>query len=77
MFSELKVKIPEMLKEETGSIEREIGELVAMEEKRKLLSLFLDDAMKGAAQLSNRELVRFGREIKKGRFGKLKRMGKL
>lgn len=75
MFSELKVKIPEALKEETPAIEREIEELVAREEKAKLLSEFVEEAMKGAGQLGTGELVKLGRLAKKGRFRELQRKG--
>ena len=74
-MAELKVKIPELLKEESVKIEKDIEELISSEEKRKLLSLFIDEVMKGAKQLSEEELVKLGRELKKGRFEKLKQMG--
>ena len=74
-IAEIVVEVPGLLREETGRIEKEIGELVSMEEKRKLLSLFIDEVMEGARQLSKDELVKLGREVKKGRFEKLKQMG--
>jgi len=74
-MSELVVDVPGLLRGEVGKLEREIEELIAWEEKRKLLSLFMDEVMKDAKQLSEDELVKLGREIKKGRFEKLKQMG--
>ncbi|MDI6884449.1 MAG: hypothetical protein QMD00_04935 [Hadesarchaea archaeon] len=74
-MAEIVVKIPEPLEEEAARIEREIKELVSSEEKRKLLSLFIDEVMKGAKQLSEEELVKLGREVKRGRAEKLREMG--
>ncbi len=74
-MSELVVEVPGLLRGDVGKIEREIEELISWEEKRKLLSLFMDEVMKDAKQLSEDELVKLGREIKKGRFEKLKQMG--
>ncbi|ODS36888.1 MAG: hypothetical protein A7316_02290 [Candidatus Altiarchaeales archaeon WOR_SM1_86-2] len=64
-----------MLREDVGGIKSEVNELISMQEKRKLLSLFVDEIMKGAGQLSEDELVKLGRQFKKGRFEKLKQMG--
>jgi hypothetical protein len=50
-------------------------ELISAEEKRKLISLFIDEVMKGAKQLTEDELIKLGREIKKGRFENLKKTG--
>ena len=72
---EIKVRIPEPLEEETERIERKIEEFVSTEEKRKLLSLFIDEVMKGAKQLSEDELVKLGREVKRGRAEKLRETG--
>ena len=74
-MSELVVEVPGLLRGEVGKLEREIEELISWEEKRKLLSLFMDEVMKDAKQLSEDELVTLGREIKKGRFEKLKQRG--
>ena len=74
-MSELVVEVPGLLRGEVGKLEREIEELIAWEEKRKLLSLFMDEVMKDAKQLSEDELVKLGREFKKGRFEKHKQMG--
>ena len=74
-MSELKVKIPELLEEESVKIEKDIEELISSEEKRKLLSLFIDEVMKGSKQLSKEELIELGRSVKKGRFEKFKQMG--
>ncbi len=46
-MEEIKVKIPETLREDRRKIEREVAELISSEEKIKLLSVFLDNAMKG------------------------------
>lgn len=74
-MSELVIEIPAALKKETGKIKKEVAELISLEEKRKLLSLFIDEVMKGAKNLSKDEIIRLGRNIKKGRFEKLKHAG--
>jgi SpoVK/Ycf46/Vps4 family AAA+-type ATPase len=76
-MGELVVKIPDLLNEESLKIEKDIEELISLEEKRKLLSLFIDEVMKGAKQLNNSELIKLGRRFKKGRFEKLKEKGLL
>jgi len=42
-----------------------------------LLSILIEEVMKGAKQLNEKEIVRLGREIKKGRAEKLKQLGLL
>ena len=74
-MTELKFKIPGSLKGEVGKIEKDVDELISSEKKRKSLSVFMDEIMKGAKQLKEEELVKLGRVVKKGRFGKLKKMG--
>lgn len=74
-MSEICVKIPGFLKDRSAKLEKDILELVSSEEKRKLLSLFMDEVMKGSGQVSKSELVRLGREVKKGRFGRIKGEG--
>ena len=74
-MGELKIKIPELLEEDKEKIEKDIEELISLKEKRKLLSAFINEVMKGAKQLNESELVKLGREGKKGRFEKLKQMG--
>lgn len=74
-MAELKIKIPKLLEEDASRLEKDVGEFISLEEKRKLLSLFIDGIMKSARQLSEDELVKLGRELKKGRFWKLKQMG--
>ena len=74
-MAELKVKIPRLLEEDANKLEKDVEELIASEEKRKLLSLFVDEVMKGAKQLNEEKLLKLGRELKKGRFEKLKQMG--
>ena len=74
-MAELKVEIPGLLEKESGRIEREVEEFISEEEKRKLLSMFMEDVMKGGKQLGKDELVKLGREIKRGRFKELKRAG--
>ncbi|GEM_PF-2511047 len=74
-MAELKVEIPKLLEEDAERLERDVNELILSEEKRKLLSIFVDEVMKGAGQLSEPELIKLGKELKKGRFGKLKHMG--
>ena len=74
-MSEFVVRVPKTLKGEEERLEVKVRELVSLEEKRKMLSLFFDELMKGAKQLKEEEIVELGREIKKGRFNKLKAMG--
>lgn len=74
-MAKLVVEVPELLEEEIGNIEKEVKELISLEEKHKLLSLFMDEVMKGAKQLSEEEIVELGREVKRGRFEKLKQLG--
>ena len=74
-MAELKVKIPKLLEGDADKLEKDVEDLIASEEKRKLLSLFIGGVMKGAKQLSKEELVELGRSVKKGRFEKLKQMG--
>jgi hypothetical protein len=50
-------------------------DLVIFEMKRKKLLTFMDEVMSGARQLSDRELVKYGRELKQGRCKKLKKQG--
>lgn len=72
---ELEVKIPDMSRRDTHELQRRIQELVMFEVKRKLLVEFVNEVMEGAKQLSDRELVKLGRSVKKGRFKQLKKQG--
>lgn len=74
-MAELKFEIPRALEEDSKKLERDVNEFIAVEEKRKLLALFVDEVMKGAKQLNDEELVKLSREFKKGRAEKLKQMG--
>ena len=74
-MSELKFDIPRALEGEEKKIEKEVGELISFEEKRKLLVIFIDEIMKGSKQLNKEDLIKLEREIKKGRFQKLKEKG--
>ena len=74
-MAEVVVEIPRLLRGDMSRIKSEVDELISMKEKRKLLSLFIDEVMKGAGQLSEDELVKMGRDFRKGRFEKLKSMG--
>lgn len=74
-MAELKVKIPKSLEGETDKIEKQVEEIISSEEKRKLLSNFINEVMIGSKQLSEDELVDLGRKARKGRFEKLKQMG--
>lgn len=74
-MSDLEIKIPKILEGEKPRLEQNIKDLVVFEVKRKKLLAFMDDVMKGAQQLSDRELVNFGRSIKQDRFKKLKQQG--
>lgn len=74
-MDDLEIKLPEILKKEKPRLEKRIEELVIFEEKRKKLLSFIDEIMKGAKNLSQGDLVKLGREIKQGRFKKLKKQG--
>lgn len=74
-MAEIKVKIPKELEPEVDRIEREIEELVSSEQKSKLIARFVDDAMKGASQLGEEELVELGRAMKRGRAEELRGLG--
>jgi len=74
-MDDLEIKLPEILKQEKPQLEKRIEELVIFEEKRKKLLGFIDEIMKGAKNLSDNDLVKLGREFKKGRFDKLKKQG--
>ena len=69
----MEIKLPKILEKDKSNVEKRIGELVSFEAKRKSLLEFIDETMKGAAQLDDEELVKFGKKIKKGRFEKLKK----
>ena len=51
-MAELNVKIPELLESDAEKIEEDVKELISSEAKLKRLSLFIDEVMKGAKQLS-------------------------
>ncbi len=72
-MAELEIKLPTILEGEKTRLEKRIEELLMLEAKRKKLLEFIDEVMKGAKQLSDEELVKFAREIKRGRFKELKR----
>lgn len=75
IMGDLEIKIPKILEKEKPRLERQIEELVIFEEKRRKLLGFISEFMKGAKNLDDKELVKLGREIKKGRFKKLKKQG--
>jgi hypothetical protein len=74
---EIIVEVPEDVEERLKGInlQKALQEALLYEAKKKALLKFLDEMMKGAGQLSDKELVKLGREIKKGRFGELKNKG--
>jgi len=74
-MDDLEIKLPEILKKEKPKLEKRIEELVIFEEKRKKLLSFMDEIMKGGKNLNQGDLVKLGREIKQGRFKKLKKQG--
>ena len=74
-MDDLEIKLPEILKKEKPRLEKRIEELLIFEEKRKKLLSFIDEIMKGGKNLSQGDLVKLGREIKQGRFRKLKKQG--
>jgi hypothetical protein len=74
-MSDLEIKLPKILEGEKPRLEQNIKDLVIFEVKRKKLLAFMDEVMSGARQLSDRDLVKYGRELKQGRFKKLKKQG--
>lgn len=74
-MGEIRIEIPKSLEGESERLEREIEKLVSSEEKRKLLSLFIDKAMEDAEQLDKAELIKLGREVKQGRAEELRELG--
>lgn len=74
-MTRLEVDIPKSLEGDKEKLERKIGELIILEAKRKELLRLADETMKGAKQLNDKELVSFGRKLKKGRFKELKKQG--
>lgn len=74
-MDDLEIKLPEILKKEKPKLEKRIEELIIFEEKRKKLLSFMDEIMKGGKNLDQGDLVKLGREIKQGRFKKLKKQG--
>ncbi|MBI3412584.1 MAG: hypothetical protein HY051_00700 [Candidatus Aenigmarchaeota archaeon] len=72
-MTDVEIKLPKILEKNKSEVEKRIGELVSFEAKRRSLLEFIDETMKGAAQLDDEELVRFGKKIKKGRFDNLKK----
>lgn len=63
------VELPE------GVEKKVIEEALQYEAKKRALLNFLDEMMKGARQLPEKELVRLGRQIKKGRYEELRNKG--
>ena len=74
-MADLSIKLPKLLEGDRAKLEKKIDELVTSEAKRKALLKFIDETMKGSKRLSDRELVKLGRKIKKGRFEQLKKQG--
>ena len=64
-MEDLDIKPPDTLKSEKTRLKKRIGELIVFEEKRKKLLKFIDEIMKDADNLSDDELVKLGRKIKK------------
>ncbi len=74
-MGDLEIKLPKILEKEKPRLEKQIEELVVFEEKRRKLLGFISELMKGTKNLDDKDLVKLGREIKKGRFKKLKKQG--
>lgn len=70
-MEDLDIKLPDSLKGEKTQLKKRIGELIVFEEKRKKLLRFIDEIMKDADHLDDEELVKLGRELKKGRSKKV------
>ena len=74
-MGDLEIKLPKILEREKIVLEKRIEELITFEAKRRRLLVFIDEIMKGAKQLPEKELISLGRELKHGRFKKLKKQG--
>jgi predicted lipid carrier protein YhbT len=66
-MDDLKIKLPKTLEDDKSRLERQIEELIASEEKSKKLLNFIDELMKGVKNLIDDDLIKLGRELKKGR----------
>jgi len=60
-MDDLKIKLPKTLEDDKSRLERQIEELIASEEKSK------NELMKGVKNLIDDDLIKLGRELKKGR----------
>ena len=74
-MEEIKIKLPENLKERKVQLQRAMEKMVLEEEKRKTLSLLFEKLLSGGKQIPDEELVEMGRMVKKGRYTKLKEQG--
>jgi len=76
-MAEIVVEVPKGVEKRLKGVKlkKVLEEALLYEAKKRALLKFLDEMMKGAKQLSNEELVRLGREIKKGRYEQLKKKG--
>lgn len=70
-MDDLEINLPKSLKSEKLRLERRIEDIVIFEEKRKSLLKFIDEIMKDAKNIDDKELVKLGRKLKKGRTKKL------
>jgi len=76
-MTEIKVEVPKGIEEKLKGVklEKVIEEALLHEARKRALIKLSDEMMKGAKQLSDEELVRLGRELKKGRYEDLRKKG--
>lgn len=66
-MTKVTVELPE------GVEKKVIEEALLYETKKRALMKLVDEIMKGSRQLPDEQLVKLGRELKKGRYEELKR----
>jgi hypothetical protein len=71
---ELVIKIPERFKVDESELAKGVEEFIKLRLTRELLLERLDELLKNS-RLTEEECIELGREVKKGRFERLKQMG--
>ncbi|RZN40079.1 MAG: hypothetical protein EFT35_03370 [Methanophagales archaeon ANME-1-THS] len=71
---ELVIKIPERFKVDESELAKGVEEFIKLRLTRDLLLERLDELLKNSG-LTEEECIELGREVKKGRFERLKQLG--
>lgn len=71
---ELVIKIPERFKVDESELAKGVEEFIKLRLTRDLLLERLEELLKNS-RLTEEECIELGREVKKGRFERLKQMG--